>query len=157
MKDNKRIDFLNGHKTKNPEAFAQMYKDIYSNNSMVNILNNIKTLPFHMGSPNKKDQKFNIRIHKNDLILLDLISEHFNVKRSEILGSLISSWTEDFFDQMIRSDQIKLANYIDRLIREDDNYHHHYQDRTWWWQLAEVYPANDPDEVSYITKKAEKE
>jgi hypothetical protein len=154
MKRHSNFNSYNNCLLKKADAIEKYAKD-FSISSVLGIIENIEKFEFHMGSPNKKDQKFNIRIHKNDLIILDLISKEIEVKRSELIGSLLSYWTIDLFNQINRKDSTLLANHVDRCI-DNENYRQHYQGRTWWWQLAEVYPENDHDGISYFENKDNK-
>jgi hypothetical protein len=123
------------------------------------LINGIKDFEFHMSSPNKKDHQFNINIHKNDLILIDLLAEHLNLKRSDVIGTLMASWVVKLFNYMPDKDPYTLAKIVDKKLSELGSSKNHYQGKTWEWQISHVYDeliAMQPEAAtSYLKKKNE--
>lgn len=118
--------------------------------------NELRNDPFYAESPNKKSYQVNMIFHKNDLILMDKLAEVLGVKRSEIIGSLVSSWVKRLFLKMPEVDMLPILNHVEKKITEE--YKHHYNGQTWGWQVAyirqqiEYARCMDENQNSLITK-----
>ncbi|WP_261873924.1 hypothetical protein [Vibrio rarus] len=116
---------------------------------------------FYAKSPNKKSSQFNMTFHRNDLIVMDELAKKLSVKRSEIIGALVSDWVVKLFLEMPQVDIIPILRHVEKEISE--HYVHHYEGKTWEWKLSflhESYGYVEHDEAqikkSLITRKESK-
>ncbi|MEZ8968750.1 hypothetical protein AB4347_02035 [Vibrio breoganii] len=97
-------------------------------------IKDLKESSFYTKSPNKKSYQFNMNFHKNDLIVMDELASLLSVKRSEIIGTLVSNWVIELFLKMPHADSPAILKHVESKITEEHT--HHYEGKTWEWKLS---------------------
>ena len=93
---------------------------------------------------NNKAVSINLRLNKNDLVVIDALAEHFKVSRSYILERMVSSDICTMFHHLHGRDQVTLADQVDKDI-EESGFENEYRGRTWYWDTVEQdYNLSNP-------------